>query len=99
MKKIFKLITAIAFIVPVAVSATSEASSEAGLLTAATISQVIKAMPATAAARACLAELDTEPARLTGMRERLTIAVRSVAADAVVFAETAPRLPNTVSFA
>ena len=33
------------------------------------------------------------------MRERLTIAVRSVAADAVVFAETAPRLPNTVSFA
>jgi cysteine desulfurase len=52
-----------------------------------------------AAARACLAELDTEPARLIGMRDRLTIAVRSVAADAVVFAETAPRLPNTVSFA
>jgi cysteine desulfurase len=52
-----------------------------------------------AAARACLAELDTEPTRLIGMRDRLTIAVRSVAADAVVFAETAARLPNTVSFA
>ena len=52
-----------------------------------------------AAARACLAELDSEPARLIGIRDRLTIAVRSVAADGVVFAETAPRLPNTVSFA
>jgi cysteine desulfurase len=52
-----------------------------------------------AAARACLAELDTESARLIGMRDRLAIAVRSIAADAVVFAETAPRLPNTVSFA
>jgi cysteine desulfurase len=52
-----------------------------------------------AAARACLVELDTEPARLIGMRDRLTVAVRSVAADAVVFAEAAPRLPNTVSFA
>jgi cysteine desulfurase len=52
-----------------------------------------------AAARACLAELDVEPARLSGLRDRLTIAVRSVAADAVIFAETAPRLPNTVCFA
>ena len=52
-----------------------------------------------AAARACLTELDTEPTRLIGMRDRLTVAVRSVAADAVIFAETAPRLPNTVSFA
>jgi cysteine desulfurase len=52
-----------------------------------------------AAARACLAELDAEPARLSGLRDRLTIAVRSVAADAVVFSETAPRLPNTVCFA
>jgi cysteine desulfurase len=51
------------------------------------------------AARACLAELDAEPARLTKLRDRLTAAVRSVAADAVVFAETAPRLPNTVCFA
>ena len=45
-----------------------------------------------AAARACLAELDGEPARLSGLRDRLTIAIRSVAVDAVVFAETAPRL-------
>jgi cysteine desulfurase len=52
-----------------------------------------------AAARACLAEAATEPARLSALRDRLTIAVRSVAPDAVVFAETAPRLPNTVSFA
>jgi cysteine desulfurase len=52
-----------------------------------------------AAARACLAELVAEPARLAGLRERLTIAVRSAAADAGVFAETAPRLPNTVCFA
>ncbi len=51
-----------------------------------------------AAARACLAEAATEPARLLGLRDRLTIAVRSVAADAVVFGETAPRLPNTVCF-
>ena len=52
-----------------------------------------------AAARACAAELDTEPARLTGLRDRLTTIVRSVASDAVIFAETAPRLPNTVCFA
>ena len=52
-----------------------------------------------AVARACLAELDAEPARLSTLRDRLTVAVRSVAADAVVFAETAPRLSNTVSFA
>ncbi len=52
-----------------------------------------------AAARTCLTELDEEPARLIGLRDRLTMAVRSVAADAAVFAETAPRLPNTVCFA
>jgi cysteine desulfurase len=52
-----------------------------------------------AAARACLAELDQEPARLIGLRDRLTTAVRSAAADAVIFAETAPRLTNTVCFA
>jgi cysteine desulfurase len=51
-----------------------------------------------AAARSCLAELDAEPMRLSRLRDRLTIAVRSVAADAVVFAETAPRLPNTLCF-
>ena len=52
-----------------------------------------------AAARACLAEIATEPPRLAQLRDRLTMAVRSVAADAVVFAETAPRLANTVAFA
>ncbi len=49
MKKIFQFITAIAFVAPVAISATSEPSSEAALLSATTISQVIKAMPANAA--------------------------------------------------
>jgi cysteine desulfurase len=43
--------------------------------------------------------LDAERARLSRLRDRLTVAVRSVAADAVIFAETAPRLPNTVCFA
>jgi cysteine desulfurase len=52
-----------------------------------------------AAAHACLAELDAEPARLSQLRDRLTIAVRSGAGDAVIFAEAAPRLPNTVCFA
>ena len=33
------------------------------------------------------------------MRDRLARAVRSVAEDAVIFAEAAPRLPNTVCFA
>jgi cysteine desulfurase len=51
------------------------------------------------AAHACLAELDAEPARLSQLRDRLTIAVRSGAGDAVIFAEAAPRLPNTVCFA
>ena len=52
-----------------------------------------------AAARACLAELDAEPERLAGLRDRLTGAVRLVANDPVVFAESAPLLPNTVCFA
>ena len=49
MKIIFQFITAIAIVAPVAISATSEPSSEAELLTAAAISQVIKAMPPNAA--------------------------------------------------
>jgi cysteine desulfurase len=52
-----------------------------------------------AAARACLAEAATEPARLSGLSDRLTSAVLSVVSDAVIFSETAPRLPNTVCFA
>jgi cysteine desulfurase len=52
-----------------------------------------------AAARACLAEAASEPARLIQLRDRLSAAVRSVAPDAVIFCEAAPRLPNTMSFA
>jgi len=58
MRKIFQFITAIAIVAPVAISATSEPSSEAALLTAATISQVIKAMPANAAVDQPLRTLD-----------------------------------------
>jgi len=58
MKKIFRVITAIAIVAPVAISATSEPSSEAPLLTAATISQVIKAMPANSALDEALRTID-----------------------------------------
>jgi cysteine desulfurase len=52
-----------------------------------------------AAARACLEEAAREAPRLSAMRDRLTCAVRGAAPHAVVFGETAPRLPNTVCFA
>ena len=52
-----------------------------------------------AAARVCLPETASEAARLVGLRDRLARAVRSVAPDAVVFSEAAPRLANTVCFA
>jgi cysteine desulfurase len=52
-----------------------------------------------AAARVALAEAATEPARLAGLRDRLAVAVRLAAADAVIFSEAMARLPNTVSFA
>ena len=52
-----------------------------------------------AAARACRPETASEAARLIGLRDRLAEAVRSVVADAVIFSEAAPRLPNTVYFA
>src|SRR5438270_2457601 len=58
MKKIFQFITAIAIVAPVAISATTEPSSEASLLTAATISQAIKAMPANAAVDQPLRTID-----------------------------------------
>jgi len=51
-----------------------------------------------AAARACRPETAGEAARLVGLRDRLAEAVRSVVADAVIFSETAPRLPNTLCF-
>src|ERR1051326_3173859 len=49
MKRIFQFLIAIVIVGPVVISATSEPSSEAPLLSASTISQVIKAMPTTAA--------------------------------------------------
>ncbi len=52
-----------------------------------------------AAARACAADRVEESARLSALRDRLVAAVRETAPDAVVFAEHAPRLPNTVCFA
>ncbi len=52
-----------------------------------------------AAARACMVETAGEAERLIGLRDRLAEAVRSVAADAVIFSEAAPRLPNTLCFA
>jgi len=58
MKKIFQFITTIAIVAPVAVWATSEPSSEAPLLTAAAISQAIKAMPANAAVNQPLRTVD-----------------------------------------
>jgi cysteine desulfurase len=52
-----------------------------------------------AAARACLASLADEGARLLMLRDRLADVVRDAAPDAVIFGETAPRLPNTLCFA
>ena len=51
-----------------------------------------------AAARACSADRVEEAARLAALRDNLVAAVREAAPDAVVFAEDAPRLPNTVCF-
>ena len=64
MKIIFQFITALAIVAPVAISATLEPSSEAALLTAATISQVIKAMPANAAIDEALRTVDTGTANV-----------------------------------
>jgi cysteine desulfurase len=52
-----------------------------------------------AAARWCFIEREAEAARLLVLRERFAGAVRAAAPDAVVFGETAPRLPNTLCFA
>ena len=58
MKIIFQFITAIAIVAPVADSATSEPCSEAALLPAARISQVVKAMPANSAVDEALRTID-----------------------------------------
>jgi cysteine desulfurase len=52
-----------------------------------------------AAARAAEQDLPIEAARLEALRDRLANAVRAAAPDAAIFAEAAPRLPNTLCFA
>jgi cysteine desulfurase len=52
-----------------------------------------------AVARACLPGMTSEAERLVGLRDRLAGAVHSVAPDAIIFSDAAPRLPNTVCFA
>ena len=52
-----------------------------------------------AAARLCVTETAGEASRLVALRERFAAAVRSIAPDAAVFSEAAPRLPNTLCFA
>ena len=64
MKTIFQFITAIAIVAPVAILATSEPSSEAALLPAATISQNIKAMPANSAVDEALRTIDVGTANV-----------------------------------
>jgi len=52
-----------------------------------------------AAAKAAAAELADEGARVAALRDRCERALREIAPDAVVFGETASRLPNTLAFA
>jgi cysteine desulfurase len=52
-----------------------------------------------AAARLCMAERATEAPRLVALRERLAHSIRSTVAEATIFSESAPRLPNTLCFA
>jgi cysteine desulfurase len=52
-----------------------------------------------AAARLAAAEAEAEARRLAALRDRLEQGVRETAPEAVVFGESAPRLPNTLAFA
>jgi len=52
-----------------------------------------------AAIRACVADMAEEAPRLLALREHLADHVRGAAPDAVIFGESAPRLPNTLCFA
>ena len=52
-----------------------------------------------AAARSRAAERDAEAARLLSLRERFAETVKAIAPDAVIFGESAPMLPKTLSFA
>ncbi|GEP11340.1 cysteine desulfurase family protein [Methylobacterium gnaphalii] len=51
------------------------------------------------AARHALTDLDAEGTRLAGFRDTLEARVLALAPDAVIFGKSAPRLPNTLSFA
>ncbi|MBB2961681.1 cysteine desulfurase family protein [Methylobacterium sp. R2-1] len=51
------------------------------------------------AAEIARAALETEAARLSGLRDALEARLRVLAPDTVVFGKGAPRLPNTLSFA
>ena len=52
-----------------------------------------------AAARAAMAELASEPARLAKLREGLAAHIARTAPDAVIFGADVDRLPNTLYFA
>jgi cysteine desulfurase len=52
-----------------------------------------------AAARAVAPGLEAEAARLAALRDEIAARVRGSAPQATVFAEAAPRLPNTLAFA
>ncbi len=52
-----------------------------------------------AAARAVTPGLEAEAVRLAGLRDAIATRVRALAPEATVFAEAAPRLPNTLAFA
>jgi cysteine desulfurase len=52
-----------------------------------------------AAAKAALADWQSEAPRLASLRDALAAVVRDLAADAVIFGERVARLPNTLCFA
>jgi cysteine desulfurase len=52
-----------------------------------------------AAARAVAPGLEAEATRLAGLRDAIASRLRELAHEATVFAEAAPRLPNTLAFA
>jgi cysteine desulfurase len=52
-----------------------------------------------AAARAVVTEMAGEASRLAKLRDGLVAHIRDIAPDAVIFGESAPRLPNTLCFA
>ena len=59
----------------------------------------IAAIAGFGAAAEAARSLEAEASRLTGLRAAIEGSVRAAAPDAVFFGQTAPRLPNTASFA